>query len=68
MPPHETCNECGFIHPPVAGGCPMKKAEKMKETGKGSAIVNFTSKLRDLLEASEDYVEKIDMIKKILKI
>ncbi len=28
-----TCPECGFSHPPVAGGCPMKKKKQKSPSG-----------------------------------
>jgi len=41
------CPECGFVHPPVTGGCPMKKIESPS-----GEVLNFNTlfdPLKDIL-------------------
>lgn len=39
------CPECGFSHPPVAGGCPMKKVESPS-----GEVLNFNTLFDPLKE------------------
>lgn len=37
------CPECGYAHPPVQGGCPMKKVESPS-----GEVINFETFLRPM--------------------
>ena len=60
------CNECGYIHPPAKGGCPIKKINSEHVEDRISASIDFIkSKLIQLPPDIAD--KKISKILEILK-
>jgi len=54
------CKECGLMHPPVPGGCPMAK-EKKKLTESGipeEKIRNFLNQLKSVILSKSSKIAK----------
>lgn len=64
----EKCKECGFIHPPVAGGCPVARNAKRSDSEKGKAINNLITKMVDHLHSSDNWKVEVKQIKTLFKI
>jgi len=59
----EKCSECGYIHPPSSGGCPIARNAKRNESKKGKAITDMLTKLTDYLHSSDNWKIEVDRIK-----
>ena len=60
------CSECGYIHPPTSGGCPVKKADNRSKTEKGRCINDIIKYITEHLEKSEDWKAEINKFKRII--
>ena len=64
----ETCKECGYIHPPVAGGCPVAKNKNRTESEKGRIITEVIGKLTDYLHSSEKWKTELNTLRGMFKL
>ena len=63
------CEKCGFIHPPVPGGCSStKNIDSKKIEGSNDEIEQFLDKLRKFLITNKNYKTAIININKIINI
>lgn len=68
-----TCRECGFVHPPTPGGCPLAKENQLKDQVaylENEKIANFSIQIREellkKLEALNNEDQRIKFTEKIL--
>jgi len=60
------CPECGLLHPPTPGGCPVAKTTKRATTEKGRAINKIIKTVSDHLESTDDWKDKIKKINRAI--
>lgn len=56
----EVCKECGYVHPPVSGGCPVAREKKKTEESGLSAdeMTKFFSNLRSIILSKSSIIKK----------
>ena len=62
-----SCSECGLMHPRTAPGeCPVAMAADSKVAGREKEITEIVKLVISKLTKSNDYLNKINKIKKVL--